>query len=66
MANVSYGKYLARLLVGSESAHVYRYLRCLRYCEYHYNNVGFMHEILYFFIKLNFIDWDLNIIYEFR
>lgn len=63
MANVSYGKYLARLLVGSESAHVYRYLRCLRYCEYHYNNVGFMHEILYFLyqIKLHRLGFKYNL-----
>lgn len=31
-------KYYWRLISGNENAHICRYLRCLRYYEYHFNN----------------------------
>lgn len=39
--------YLAHLFVGSENYHVYRYLKCLRYCEFHYNTNHRIRYILY-------------------
>ncbi len=38
--NGCYGffKYMAMMLIGSESVYVYRYIKSLRYCEYHLNN----------------------------
>lgn len=45
-------KYLGRLFTGSESAHVYKYLRVLRHCEYHSNNSGWFHRILYGYYKI--------------
>lgn len=52
MANCSLVRYWCRLYVGSESAHVWRYLRCLRYCEYHTNNSGIFHRFLSFCLKI--------------
>ncbi len=66
-ANYMYGvpfyKYWLRLFAGSESAHVYKYLKCLRYCEYHYNNNTLMHKILYYYykIKLHRLGFKCNI-----
>ncbi len=48
----SYLKYLLRLFAGSESAHVYKYLKTLRHAEYHYNNTGYFHKFLYGFYKI--------------
>ena len=45
-------KYWVRLFIGSESAHVYKYLKVLRYCEYHCNNSGFFHKMLYRYYKV--------------
>ena len=33
MEDCSTLKYWAKLFAGSESAHVWKYLKCLRYCE---------------------------------
>ena len=52
MYGVSYFKYLFKLFAGSESAHVYKYLRTLRYCEYHFNNGGLLHKLLYSYYKV--------------
>ena len=35
----NFANYLFHLYVGSEHARVYKYLRCLRKCEYHYNKI---------------------------
>lgn len=45
-------KYLMRLFIGSEAAHVYKYLKILRHCEYHCNNGGFVHKIKYCYYKV--------------
>lgn len=45
-------RYLFRLLCGSESAHIYKYLKVLRHCEYHFNNAGVLHKILYGYYKI--------------
>lgn len=47
--NGNYFAYLLKLLCGLENAMVYRYLRKLRYTEYHYNNKGLIHKILYLY-----------------
>lgn len=52
MEGVNFVKYALRLFSGSESAHVYRYLKCLRNCEYHFNNTGLCHRVLYGFFKI--------------
>lgn len=52
MEGCSIIKYWARLFTGSESAHVYRYLKILRHCEYHSNNGGLYHKLLYKFFKI--------------
>ena len=52
MEGVPFWKYCLKLLSGSESAHVYKYLKCLRYCEYHNNNKGFLHFTLYNIYKI--------------
>ena len=44
--------YWVRLFIGSESAHVYQYLKVLRHCEYHCNNSGFFHKMLYRYYKV--------------
>lgn len=41
--------YLAHLFVGSENYHAFQYLRCLRFCEYHYNNNN---KLRYYFYKI--------------
>ena len=47
MEGCSFLKYWVRLFVGSEAAHVYKYLKVLRHCEYHCNNGGIIHKMLY-------------------
>lgn len=39
-------KYYKDLILSNNNAHVYRYLKVLRNCEYHYNNSGVYHKIL--------------------
>lgn len=43
---------MVRLFTGSESAHVYKYLKILRHCEYHYNNSGLWHKMFYGYYKI--------------
>ena len=45
-------KYWMRLFIGSESAHIYKYLKILRRCEYHCNNRGLLHKLLYPYYKI--------------
>lgn len=45
-------KYWIRLCIGSESAHIYKYLKVLRYCEYHCNNCGIFHKLQYHYYKI--------------
>ena len=52
MEGVSYLKYRLKLFAGSESAHVFRYLKCLRHCEYHCNNGGVLHKLFYSYYKV--------------
>ena len=52
MEECSMLKYMVRLFIGSESAHIYKYLKTLRYCEFHCNNSGLLHKILYRYYKL--------------
>ena len=35
--SLSFWKYIAYLIYGFENAYILKYLRLLRYCEYHYN-----------------------------
>lgn len=44
--------YVIGLLLGKEQAYAYRYLKCLRHCEYHSNNHGFLHKLLYYWYKI--------------
>ena len=49
----NYFKYLILIHLGSEHYNVFRYIRCLRYCEYHYNNrQSFYHKIKYYYYKI--------------
>lgn len=44
--------YWLHLFVKSEHACIFRYISCLRHCEYHYNNSRhFWHKCLYLFYK---------------
>ena len=63
MANCSTIMYWGKLFAGSESAHVWRYLKCLRHCEYHINNSGLSHLIygFYYKIKLHRLGFKYNI-----
>lgn len=55
MNGVNYLQYLIKLFAGSESAHSWRYIKCLRHCEYHLNNKGLLHKIqhVYYKVKLH-------------
>ena len=50
----SYLKYLFLLLCGIEKAYVCRYLKLFRKAEYHSNNEGIYHRILYGYYSLRF------------
>lgn len=52
MEGCSLMKYWGRLFIGSESAHVYKYLKVLRHCEYHCNNEGTYHKLMYGYYKI--------------
>ena len=48
--------FILRLLAGRGNARAYRYIRCMRYCEYHINNKkNLYHKMLsnYYMIKLS-------------
>lgn len=63
MEGVSFLKYCFKLYAGSESAHVYRYLKTLRHCEYHLNKGGLFHRVLYSFyrVKLHRLGFKYNL-----
>lgn len=63
MEGVSFIHYIIKLYSGSESAHVYKYLKTLRHCEYHNNNKGVLHKCLYGFykVKLHRLGFKYNI-----
>lgn len=48
----SYLRYLLGLFLGKEQAYAFRYLKCLRNCEYHYNNDSIYHKVLCAFYKI--------------
>lgn len=50
--DIPYWKYLAKYFTGNENAVVVHYLNVLRHCEYHFNNQGLYHKILYWFYKI--------------
>lgn len=50
--DIPYWKYLVKYICGSECATVVHYLRLLRHCEFHCNNHGLYHKILYSFYKI--------------
>lgn len=50
--NDSVFSYWGRLFIGSESAHVYKYLKVLRHCEYHCNNSDIFHMLMYKYYKI--------------
>ena len=52
LGNTSWLKYQIRLFAGSESAHVFQYLKVLRYCEYHFNNAGIWHRLFYAYYRV--------------
>jgi len=62
-SGTSWLKLWLRLIAGSESAHVFKYLRTLRYCEYHCNNLGMLHKILYalYKVRLHRLGFKYNI-----
>lgn len=49
-----------RLICGSENAYVIRYLRCLRRGEYHLNNKGFFHKLLFWYFKFRLTKQELK------
>lgn len=63
MDGTNWLRYKLRLFAGSESAHVYKYLKTLRNCEYHVNNKGFFHKLLYsyYHIVLHRLGFKYNI-----
>lgn len=45
--------YMARLFAGFENARAFRYIKCMRRCEYHLNNKrNMIHNALYLFFRL--------------
>ena len=52
MEGCSFLKDGVRLFIGSEAAHVYKYLKVLRHCEYHCNNGGIINKMLYKYYKV--------------
>ena len=47
-------RFLMSLVAGSEQAHAFKYLKCLRHEEYHLNNKGVLHRLLaaYYHVRL--------------
>lgn len=44
--------YWTKLIIGSESACAFRYIKCMRKCEYHLNNSSaVLHKVLYLYYK---------------
>lgn len=46
-------RYLISLMAGSEQAHAFKYLKCLRHEEYHLNNRGFLHKLLATYFRIH-------------
>lgn len=44
--------YWRQLLCGYENALAFRYLKCMRIAEYHYNNKSLLHKSLYAFYRI--------------
>lgn len=55
--------YWLSLFLGLENAHAFRYLLMLRNCEYHSNNQGLIHKLLYYYYyyRMNRIGLKLSI-----
>ena len=51
---LGYFRYLALLLMGAECACAFRYIKCMRKCEYHLNNSrhSLWHKAWYYFYKI--------------
>ena len=46
-------KYYIRVLCRSENACAYRYIKCMRYCEYYLNNSSnIIYKMIYYFYKI--------------
>lgn len=45
-------KYFLYLFYGMEKAHAYRYIKTMRYLEYHSNNLGLFHKFMSLFYKV--------------
>lgn len=63
MERVSILGYWLRLFLGSEKAHIWRYIKCLRHLEYHLNNSGPRHKLLslYYHAKLHRLGFRYNL-----
>ena len=50
----NWGRYVLRLLAGQENAAAFRYIKCMRYLEYHLNNSNrnCIHKLLFIYYKL--------------
>ena len=44
-------QYLVDMILGKDNAHAFRYLKTLRHCEYHHNNLGVYNKIAYIYYK---------------
>lgn len=58
--SMSFWKYLAYLIYGFETAYILKYIRLLRYCEYHLNNNNKI-RFHYYNIKRQHLGVKLNI-----
>lgn len=58
-----YFRYIIELLYGMERAHAFRYLKALRYFEFHSNNSGFLHRFmeLYYKVKTSRLGMKYNL-----
>lgn len=59
----SYPKYIMGLIYGLERAHTFRYLKIMRYLEYHTNNEGAYHRLmaLYYKVKKSRLSMKYNL-----
>lgn len=59
----SWLKYVASLIYGLESAHAFRYIKAMRYYEYHTNNTGFYHQwmALIYKVKVSRLGMNYNL-----
>ena len=65
----SYLKYLAGVIIGGEQARVYRFIKCLRYGEYHLNNnTNLYHRLLYYYfdLKKHYLGAKYNIVIHYN